>query len=58
MAAKSEKKADRLVTGALVSVKYNDGTVGQLARGDVLPDSVSKESVDLLDGLGYLSDDK
>lgn len=57
MAAKSEK-SPRTVTGALVAVRYDDGTSGQLARGDALPESVSKESVALLEELGYLSDDK
>lgn len=56
--ADPKKKVERVVTGALVAVKFTDGTVGQLARGDVLPDSVSKESVDILDGLGFLSNDK
>ncbi len=50
------KRSQRTVTAPLVVVKLDDGTTRYLSHGDALPDEASKESVDNLSDLGYLSD--
>ena len=52
-------KTSRLVvTAPLCVVKHADGASSYLSRGDVLPESVTVESVDLLVELGFVSHTK
>ena len=58
-AAKSEPKGgDLLVTASLVEVDTKGGGRRRYFNGDVVGDDVTKESVDHLRSLGFVSDEK
>lgn len=55
-AKRSAPKKSLVVTAALVVVRYEGGRVGNLAKGDVVPDGVTPESVEHLRSLGYVAE--
>jgi hypothetical protein len=57
MAAAAKKSDDLVVSAPLVTVRTKAGADRQLYRGDVVGDDVTKESVDHLRDLGFVSDE-
>ncbi len=58
-AAVAAVKSEALhVTAPLVTVSTTGGTVRQMHYGDVIGDDVTKESVDHLRNLGFVSSEK
>lgn len=50
--------ADLKVTAALVTAVVENGRVVYLYKGDVVPDGVTKESLDNLKSLGFVAEDE
>lgn len=54
-AAKAGKADGYRVTAPLVQAYLDSGTPMQFREGDVLPDGISKESLEHLEDLGYIN---
>lgn len=52
------KKGDLVVTATLVVAHFQGGRVGNLAKGDVVPDGVTPESLEHLRSLGFVAEPK